>query len=293
MLGASWPLGELASVLRHRLGIPVVALSHGLEAGLVQLGLGRLLSRATRDMALLTTITEWTETRIAAHARSERVERLPPGVDPDRYRPAPGLGRSLRQRHAIPDDALVVGCVSRLVRRKGQDRLIEVWPRVRRRHPDAWLMIVGDGPLGARLARHPNVRVPDGQIVMVGEVSWDDLPAYYAAMDVFAMPCRTRWGGLDVEGLGIVFLEAQACGVPVIVGDSGGAPEALLDGQTGQVVPGGDRDALVEAIDGWLSSESRRHDVALHGPEWVRDNWGWSAISRRFHDLLADVVGDP
>lgn len=125
VLGASWPLGELAPRLRRELGVPVVALSHGLEAGLVQARLGRLVGRATRELAVLTTISDWTEQRLARHSRAARLVRLPPGVDVDRFTPA-GDGRALRQRWAVPPDATLVGCVSRLVRRKGQDRLLEV-----------------------------------------------------------------------------------------------------------------------------------------------------------------------
>jgi phosphatidyl-myo-inositol dimannoside synthase len=289
VLGASWPLGELARPLRRRLGVPVVALSHGLEAGLVQRGLGRLVGRATRDLAALTTISSWTEHRIRAHQRAARLERLPPGVDVDRFRPDVD-GAVMRQRWGVPATAPLVGCVSRLVPRKGQDVLLEVWPGIRRRHPEAWLAIVGEGPSHRRLARAVEALGPHGQVVLAGRTAWRDLPATYAALDLFAMPCRTRFGGLDVEGLGIVYLEAAATGVPVVAGRSGGAPEAVRDGVTGTVVDGRDRAAVLEALDRWLADPAARAQAGAAGRAWAEASWSWSIIAARFETLLEEVV---
>lgn len=289
VLGALWPLGELAPGLRRQLGIPVVALSHGLEAGLAGVGLGHLIRRATRGLAALTTISAWTEERLLPHVRAERVVRVPPGVDVDRFRPDVD-GRRLRAAWGVPAEATLVGCVSRLVARKGQDRLVEVWPEVRRRHPDAWLALVGEGPLADDLARSVR-RLGDGaQIVLPGRVAWDDLPAAHAAADVFAMPCRTRRAGTDVEGLGIVYLEAQAVGRPAVAGRSGGAPEAVRDGETGTVVDGRDPRDLVATLDRWLSSPADRRAAGLAGRAWVEREWAWGAIASRFAGLLDEVV---
>lgn len=290
VLGASWPLGELAGALRDGLDAPVVALSHGLEAGMVGVGGGALIRRATRDLAALTTISDFTERRLAPHVRADRIERIPPGVDIDRFHPDVD-GRPLRARWGVPDDVPLVGCVSRLVPRKGQDRLLEVWPRVRRRHPDAHLAVVGEGPSQDRLAARADALGPDAGVVLPGRVAWDDLPAVHAAADVFAMPCRTRWFGTDVEGLGIVYLEAQAAGRPAIAGTSGGAPEAVLDGRTGTVVDGRDDDALVAALDRWLADPAARSAAGVAGRAWVEQRWSWDAIATRFTRLLEDVSG--
>jgi phosphatidyl-myo-inositol dimannoside synthase len=289
VLGASWPLGELAPRLAADLDVPVVALSHGLEAGLPGIGLGILVRRATRGLAALTTISDWTEERLTPHVRAARTVRIPPGVDVDRF--APDLdGAELRRRWGVPADAPLVGCISRLVPRKGQDVLLEVWPRVRSRHPDAWLVVVGEGPAGDRLARQRAALGPDAQVVLAGRVAWDELPACYAALDVFAMPCRTRLAGVDVEGLGIVYLEAAACGVPAIAGRSGGAPEAVRDGETGSVVDGRDRDAVVAAIDRWLGDDEGRRRAGAAGRAWVEHRWSWDVIAGRFAGLLEEVV---
>jgi phosphatidyl-myo-inositol dimannoside synthase len=292
VLGASWPLGELATSLTRRLDVPVVALSHGLEAGLVKVGLGRLLTRATRGLAALTTISDFTAERLRPHVRARTLAAVPPGVDLARFTPAVD-GTSVRRAWGVPADAPVVGCVSRLVPRKGQDVLLDAWPLVRRRHPAAWLVLVGEGPLEGRLRRRVAVLGPDAQVVVAGRVGWAELPACYAALDVFAMPCRTRWAGLDVEGLGIVYLEAQACGVPAVVGRSGGAPETVQPERTGSVVDGRDPRAVAAALDGWLGDRSARTAAGRAGRAWVEERWGWDATAARFAALLDEVVAAP
>jgi phosphatidyl-myo-inositol dimannoside synthase len=289
VLGASWPLGELAPALRRHLGAPVVALSHGLEAGLVRVGLGSLVRRATRSLAAVTTISDFTAGQLAPHLAATQVARVPPGVDLERFTPTVD-GAALRARWQVPADAPVVGCISRLVPRKGQDTLLAIWPRLRSRHPDAWLVLVGEGPGERRLARAVGRLGPTAQVVLAGRAAWNDLPASYAALDVFAMPCRTRWGGLDVEGLGIVYLEAQACGVPVVAGRSGGAPETVRDGVTGSVVAGRDRGALLSALDRWLADPTARQRAGHEGRRWVEERWGWEAIAERFVRLLDEVA---
>lgn len=289
VLGASWPLGELVPRLRAALGVPVIALSHGLEAGLARPGTGRLITRATRELSALTAITAWTEARLAPFVGDVRLERLPPGVDVERFTPAVD-GRGQRAAWGVPDDAPLVGCISRLVPRKGQDALLEVWPEIRRRHPGAWLALVGEGPSQQRLARTVAGMGPDAGVVLPGRVPWPELPAAYAALDLFAMPCRTRLAGTDVEGLGIVYLEAQATGVPAIAGRSGGAPEAVIDGVTGTVVDGRDGRQLVAAVDAWLADPAARRRAGEAGVEWTRRRWSWPAIASRFVRLLDEVT---
>ncbi|MBS3940369.1 MAG: glycosyltransferase family 4 protein, partial [Actinobacteria bacterium] len=131
----------------------------------------------------------------------------------------------------------------------------------------------------------------DAGIVLAGRAAWADLPGCYAALDVFAMPCRTRLAGTDVEGLGIVYLEAQACGVPAVAGRSGGAPEAVRDGETGTVVDGRDDGAIVAAIEGWTADPAVREQAGRAGRRWVEQQWSWTAIADRFAGLLDDVVG--
>ncbi|MFP4636420.1 MAG: glycosyltransferase family 4 protein [Nitriliruptoraceae bacterium] len=289
VLGATWPLGELAPALSAALGVPVVGLSHGLEAGLVQLGGGHLVARATRGLAAMTTISEWTERQLEPHVRASRVVRVPPGVDTDRFRPDID-GAALRERWGVAAAAPLVGSVSRLVPRKGLDVLLAAWPTVLERHPTARLAIVGDGPMSQRLTTIATRLGLDSAVILPGTVDHDELPASYAAFDVFAMPCRTRWSGLDVEGLGMVYLEAQACGVPTVAGRSGGAPEAVLEEVSGSVVDGRDTAAVAAALLRWLDAPAARRDAALAGRRFVEQRWSWPAIASRFHELLDEVV---
>lgn len=291
VLGASWPLGELGRALAADPGVPVVALSHGLEAGLAGVGLGRLVRRATRHLAAVTTISDFTEERLTPHLAAPIVRRVPPGVDVTTFRP--GLdGSALRAAWGIPADAPLVGCISRLVARKGQDVLLEAWPRIRVAHPDAWLAIVGSGPDEDDLRHRADAlnRRPGPGVVVTGGVSWADLPAAYAALDVFAMPCRTRLAGTDVEGLGIVYLEAQACGIPVIGGRSGGAPEAVRDGISGHVVDGTSPAEVGVAVSGLLADPAQAAAMGAAGRSWVEDVWSWERIAARFGALLDEVV---
>jgi phosphatidyl-myo-inositol dimannoside synthase len=289
VLGATWPLGELAPALDRALGVPIIGLSHGLEAGLARPGAGHLVRRATRGLAAVTAITAWTEARLRPYVRAPRLERLPPGVDVDRFTPQVD-GRAQRAAWGVPPDVPLVGCISRLVPRKGQDLLVEVWPEIRRRHPEAWLALVGEGPSDRRLRQAVARLGRDAQVVMPGRVPWPSLPASYAALDVFAMPCRTRLAGTDVEGLGIVYLEAQACGVPAIAGRSGGAPEAVRDGVSGSVVDGRVPGELVTALDGWLADPRARERAGAAGEAWARERWSWTAIAARFTQLIAEVT---
>jgi phosphatidylinositol alpha-1,6-mannosyltransferase len=160
--------------------------------------------------------------------------RLHPGVDAAVFRPDPAARAALRDRYGLGDRP-VVTCVSRLVPRKGQDTLLRAWPAVLRRVPDAALLIVSGGPYEKTLRRLAEQTGVAGSVRFTGSVPQAELPAHYAVGDVFAMPCRTRRGGLDVEGLGIVYLEASAAGLPVVGGDSGGAPDAIREGETGYV----------------------------------------------------------
>jgi phosphatidylinositol alpha-1,6-mannosyltransferase len=176
--------------------------------------------------------------------------------------------------------------------RKGQDTLIEALPLIRREIPDAALLIVGGGPYRPKLDKLVAENQLAGHVVLTGTVPWSELPAHFAAGDVFAMPCRTRNRGLDVEGLGIVYLEASATGLPVVAGDSGGAPDAVLEGETGFVVPGGNPPAVAGRIIELLADPARARELGERGREWIEQTWRWGIISDRLSDLLAGVDPD-
>jgi phosphatidyl-myo-inositol dimannoside synthase len=180
----------------------------------------------------------------------------------------------------------VVVCVSRLVRRKGQDTLLRAWPRVLDKVRDAALLIVSGGPYSAHL-RQLSERIGVAPSVrFTGPVPAAELPAHYAAGDVFAMPCRTRRGGLDVEGLGIVYLEASAAGLPVVGGDSGGAPDAILAGESGYVVPGRDVEALAGRLIELLTDPVTARSMGEKGRAWVERDWSWDLTASRLRSII-------
>src|SRR5580704_13120804 len=218
LFGAAAPLGLLARSLRRAGARRIVALTHGHEAGWAALpGARWLFRRIGTDVDVLTYLAEYFRIRLARALTPEaaaRMVRLTPGVDPGEFRPGSG-GSEVRKRHGIDPDRPVVVCVSRMVRRKGQDTLIRAWPSILEQFgpgsPDRLaplLLLVGDGPYRRRLERLAEQAGVADSVLFTGPVSWDELPSCYDAGNIFAMPCRTRRGGLDVEGLGIVYLEA-------------------------------------------------------------------------------------
>lgn len=285
--GAAAPLALLADPLR-RYGVRrFVASTHGHEVGWARVPVGRqVLRRIGGTVDAVTYLGEYTRSRLApALGPSARLVALPSGVDPGAFRPDAG-GEEVRRRYRLGDRPVVV-CVSRLVPRKGQDVLIRALAAVRRQAPGAALLLVGGGPDLGRLRRLASrIGVADA-VYFTGTVPWEELPAHYAAGDVFAMPCRTRAGGLEVEGLGIVYLEASATGLPVVAGRSGGAPDAVLEGQTGYVVDGRDAAAVASRLAELLTDPARARSMGARGREWVEREWRWDVLGHRLAGLLA------
>jgi phosphatidyl-myo-inositol dimannoside synthase len=286
--GAAAPLGLMAPALRKAGAERLVATTHGHEAGWAQLPAARrLLRRIGESTDTITYLGEYTRSRIATAltpGAAGRMVQLPPGVDEKTFHPASG-GDAVRARLGLTDRPVVV-CVSRLVPRKGQDTLIRAMPRILAAEPETVLLIVGGGPYEKDLrglARESGVA---GSVRFTGAVPWSQLPAHYGAGDVFAMPCRTRRGGLDVEGLGIVYLEASATGLPVVAGDSGGAPDAVLDGETGWVVRGGSPEEAADRITVLLGDAELRRRMGERGREWVEEKWRWDLLAEKLKRLL-------
>ncbi|MFJ7233610.1 glycosyltransferase family 4 protein [Streptomyces tendae] len=286
--GAAAPLGLMAPALRRAGAERLVATTHGHEAGWAQLPAARqLLRRIGESTDTITYLGEYTRSRIAGALTPEaaaRMVQLPPGVDEKTFHPASG-GDEVRARLGLTERPVVV-CVSRLVPRKGQDTLIRAMPRILAAEPDAVLLIVGGGPYERDLRRLAEETGVAASVHFTGAVPWSELPAHYGAGDVFAMPCRTRRGGLDVEGLGIVYLEASATGLPVVAGDSGGAPDAVLDGETGWVVRGEDPNESADRITTLLADPQLRRRMGERGRTWVEEKWRWDLLAEHLKTLL-------
>lgn len=285
--GAAAPLALLTPTLRRHGVERTVASTHGHEVGWSMApGSRQLLRRIGRANDVVTFVSHYSRSRIAAALGPDAaLEYLPPGVDAAAFRPDPEGRRALRDRWGIGARPVVV-CISRLVRRKGQDVLVESWPQVLAGCPDAVLLIVGGGPDKDRLAGLVQKYGLQESVIITGQVPAAELADYYAVGDVFAMPCRTRGRGLDVEGLGIVFLEAAAAGLPVVAGDSGGAPETVRSGVTGEVVDGRDRSAVAQVCRELLRDPVQARRLGSAGRRWVSDAWTWDASGNRLAELL-------
>lgn len=285
--GAAAPLGLLAAGLRERTGISkAVALTHGHEVGWAALpGARSVLRRIGRGVDVVTYLGDYFRVRLErAIGDLTTLEHLAPGVDTEAFAPSVS-GAEVRAHYGLTDRPVVV-CVSRLVPRKGQDTLIRALPAIQRRVPDAALLLVSGGPYRSTLEKLVAEQGVARDVVFTGTVPWSRLPDYYAAGDVFAMPCRTRRRGLDVEGLGIVYLEASAVGLPVVAGDSGGAPDAVREGETGYVVPGRDVDALADRVATLLLDRALATRLGTTGRAWVEEQWRWDTQAARLASLL-------
>lgn len=287
LFGALWPLGHMGPAIRRKRDIPYGGFSHGLElTGALVPG---VLRHIGRDASLLTAVSEWARSKLEPAFGSRRpMALLPSGIDTDHFHP--GVSDSdVRARHGL-HDAPVISCVSRLVARKGQDMLIKALPTVQRTVPGTRLLIVGSGPHRAALERLAAENGVTGSVVFAGAVSYAELPAYFRAGNVFAMPCRSRWFGLDIEALGAVFLQGAAVGRPVIAGRSGGAPEAILDGQTGLVVDPDSVSDIARALIELLTDVTRAQAYGAAGAAWVHREWSWDAMATRLQSLLQQTI---
>lgn len=290
LFGALWPLGHMGPAIARKLDLRYGGFSHGLElTGALVPG---LLGHIGRHASLLTAVSDWARQRLEpAFGWRGRMPLLPSGVDVARFHPrVPDA--AIRARHDL-GDAPVVCCVSRLVARKGQDMLIRSWPAVRQAVPGARLLIVGDGPYAPTLRQLAVTHGVSGDVVFAGAVPYAELAEYFRAGDVFAMPCRSRWFGFDIEALGAVFLQGAAVGRAVIAGASGGAPEAVRAGETGLVVDPDSRDAVAEAVITLLADRSRREAMGAAGAAWIHREWSWDAMTARLTSLAAAAIAAP
>jgi len=289
LFGAAAPLGLLAPRLRRAGAERLIALTHGHEVGWAALpGARATLRRIGDSVDTVTYLGEYTRVRLAralSPQAAARMTRLTPGVDVSEFYPGAG-GQAVRERWGLGGRPVVV-CVSRMVPRKGQDTLIRAWPLVLATTPDATLLLVGDGPYRSRLERMARHLGVDRSVVFTGAPSRAELPAYFDAGNVFAMPCRTRRRGLDVEGLGMVFLEAAATGLPVVGGDSGNSADAIRDGETGYVVPGVGVADLADRLKRLLTDPGAAKAMGEKGLAWVHREWRWEIIAQRFTEILA------
>jgi len=297
--GAAMPLGLLDSVLKKQMSKKEVgaiaprsiALTHGHEVWWAKIPpFSFALRSVARSLDQIGYLTRYTRDEIVKGINSSdqiKLRQIAPGIDINRFQPVRDLEfeRSFRQRYKLEEKRLIIS-VGRLVHRKGQDRLIEALPRILQEVPEAHLLIVGEGPHRKELDRIASKNNVASAITFLGRLQLDELPKYLNLAEMFAMPSRDRLAGLEVEGLGIVYLEASSCALPVIVGKSGGAVDALIEGETGLLVDGDNVEEIADACIRLLKEREFAASLGRRGSEWVRGQWSWDRWSAEFQDAL-------
>ena len=284
--GAAAPLGWMAAYLRRGGATRLVALTHGHEVWWSKLWPFSWVMRViTKNLDVITFLGDFTHNAMKP-ILSKGVEaiRIAPGIAIDHF--TPGVrSEELVKRLNLSDKQIIIS-VGRLVHRKGQDRLIEAMPAILQSVPNAVLLLVGEGPYRAHLDSLVEKLSLSDSVRFVGRVKYAELPEYLRLGHIFAMPSRSRFFGLEVEGLGIVYLEASSAGLPVIGGASGGAPDAVLDGESGLVVNGSDVAEISAAAITLLNDPERAREMGLRGREWVVAEWSWKMWGERFASVL-------
>jgi phosphatidylinositol alpha-1,6-mannosyltransferase len=285
--GAAAPLALLSASMKRAGVTKTVALTHGHEVWWAKvLPFTWAIRRIGSTVDTLTYLGEFTQHAISqslSASAGKAMVKIAPGIDVDHF--APVDSAALRKELSIEDKKVIVS-VGRLVHRKGQDHLIEAMSEILKSVPDAHLLMVGKGPYLEHLAKLVAINKLENHVSFIGRIQYEDLPKFICAGDVFAMPSRSRLAGLEVEGLGIVYLEASSCGLPVIAGSSGGAPDAVIDGVTGFVVDGTNNQQIVKAAIELLNDPEKAQQMGTAGRQWIIDNWRWEIWSARFNELL-------
>ncbi len=271
LFGAPHPLPAMIPKVRAAFTGPIAVMTHGAEVTLpAAFPVARQwLARVLRRADVLLAVSRYTAGKVGRLTGRE-VIAVGAGVDIATFTPGP--------RPSAP----VIGCVSRFVPRKGQDRLIEVAAQLCQAGIPLELILVGRGRWEARLRSLAAARQVPTRFEV--DVPWERLPALYKEMSLFAMPAKSRWAGLEVEGLGIVYLEAAAAGLPVVAGDSGGAPEAVIPGMTGYVTH--DDVTLESALRTLVEDPERAAKMGTAGRQWVEENHTWPKVAKRVENAI-------
>jgi phosphatidyl-myo-inositol dimannoside synthase len=285
--GAAAPLGLLSASMKRAGVRKTVALTHGHEVWWAKVfPFNYALRKIGASVDSLTYLGEFTQQAIArslSKASAQKMVKIAPGIDVDHF--SPKNSTQLRKELKLENKRVIVS-VGRLVHRKGQDHLIQAMPEILKSIPDAHILMVGQGPYLSHLEQLVEKLNLVDHVSFIGRIQYAQLPQYICAGDIFAMPSRSRFFGLEVEGLGIVYLEASACGLPVIAGSSGGAPDAVIDGVTGIVVDGENNQEIAAAAIKLLQDPAGSKAMGLVGREWIIENWRWEIWSERFNKLL-------
>ena len=284
--GAAMPLAWMSALLKRAGVRRVVALTHGHEVWWAKLPLFRqIFSHSTRSIDVLTYLGQFTRRAMAPVVHSScLMVQIAPGIPIDHFKPAPKSQELVAELHLEGKQVLI--SVGRLVHRKGQDKLLEALPHILLRHPNLILLLVGVGPRQKKLQQLVLRHGLKEYVRFIGRISYEELPKYFRLGDLFVMPSRSRLAGLEVEGLGIVYLEASASGIAVLAGASGGAPDAVIPGKTGEIVDGSSVNEIAAKVNEMLDHPSRLLEMGGAGREWTQERWSWEIWGRRFKEVL-------
>ena len=290
VFGAAAPLALMSPSLRKSGVKKIIALTHGHEVWWAKIfPFNFAIKRIGKNVDHLTYLGEFTRQAISkALSRKSATEmvKIAPGIDTAHFIPQPDAMQK-RKELGLQDKKIIIS-VGRLVHRKGQDNLIQAMPAVLKKIPSAHLLLVGEGPYRKHLEKLVMKSSLEQNVTFAGRIMYDRLPSYLSAADLFAMPSRSRFFGLEVEGLGIVYLEASACGIPVVAGNSGGAPDAVLEGVTGLCVDGTNIEQITAALVEICSDAERASHMGAAGRNWIVDQWRWDIWSEEFNALLVE-----
>jgi phosphatidylinositol alpha-1,6-mannosyltransferase len=285
--GAAAPLGVMARAMRRAGAQKIIALTHGHEVWWAKVMPFSLAIRfMSKEMDAITYLGSYTKGEISRALNKNdkaKLVQIAPGIDVDHFIPTDSS--QLRAEYGLTDKSVIIS-VGRLVHRKGQDKLIASLPAIKAAVPNVHLVLVGVGPYQKHLEKLALKMKVSNCVTFIGRINYAELPRYICLGDIFAMPSRSRFFGLEVEGLGIVYLEASACGLPVVGGKSGGAPDAVLAGETGFVVDGTNTLEISEACIELLNNPELSELMGAAGRAWIIENWRWDIWATKFAGLL-------
>jgi phosphatidyl-myo-inositol dimannoside synthase len=293
LFGTPWPL-VLTGPQLAAAGLRYAVIVHGAELLVPSVvpGLSTRVARALAGADLLLPVSHFTGDAVRAllvrhNLPLPPIEVLRARVDLDRFHPGAPTD-TIRKSLGVAPEAPIVLAFGRLVKRKGIDRLVDIAGDLAAAVPGTRVVVAGTGPEKARLERRA-VRI-GAPVIFAGRIADEDAPGLYAAANVFCLPVADRWSGLEAEGLGVVLLEALACGTPAVAGRSGGTPEAVLDGTTGYVVDARDRALLLRRIVHLLSEPETARAMGMRGREHVREEFSERPLPPRLLSWLEDGV---
>ena len=284
--GAAMPLAWMSGLLKRAGAKRIVAITHGHEVWWAKLPPFRqIFAQSTKSIDVLTYLGQFTRRAMApvVSARCAMVH-IAPGISIQHFTPGAKSQKLIDELDLEGKQVLI--SVGRLVHRKGQDKLLEALPQILLTYPDIILLFVGVGPRQKKLDQLVRSHELSNYIRFVGRIAYDALPDYFRLGDLFVMPSRSRLAGLEVEGLGIVYLEASACGIPVVAGASGGAPDAIIQGKTGLVVDGTKVDEIARTINELLDNPTQLAAMGQAGRAWTVERWSWQIWGERFREVL-------